>query len=144
MGNWIAIQASDVQKAGPIAVVTTAETQQNGATVEAIATATAEVRQALSTGNALDIDPTKVPNSLAKLTARRAFFALCEVLSMELTKDQADTKRNDQSRLNRLVDEKIRVEQPDNPNGTAEMQSQPSPAIRRRHRNFTGRTMDGI
>ena len=142
--NWTSITSGDVNAAGSPEIIAAAEAKSPGATVEAIADAVAEVRQAVSAGNALDVDVTRVPNSLKRLTARRAFFALVDVLQADLGTDQRETKKNDQSRLNRLIDEKLRVEAPDNSAGHGEMQTQPSPSINPRQRNFTDRTTDGI
>ena len=142
--NWTSIQASDVQKAGPAAIVTQAETQNPGATAQAIADAVAEVRFAIAPGNSLDLDTTKVPNSLKCLTARRAWFALAALIGVGLDKNQGDLQRMDERRLNDMADKKQRVEQPDNADGAAEIQTQPSPKIQPKHRDFTNRSMDGI
>ena len=142
--NWTSITTLDVQKAGPPEVIAAAEAKTPGATAEAIADAVADVRDAISPGNSLDLDATKVPNSLKRLTTRRAFFALAAVIQYELNKDLAELKNMDERRLNKITDQQRRVEEPDNPDGQAEIQSQPTPHIHRRHRTFTLRTTDGI
>ena len=53
---------------------------------------------------------------------RIALFALMERIQLALSDDQRDTRRNDQSYLNRIIDEKIRFEKPDEAGGSAEMQ----------------------
>ena len=133
-----------MEKAGPPEVIAAAESKSPGATAEAIADATADVRNAISTGNCLDLNTAAIPNSLKRLVARRAFFALAALIQYDLSKDLNELRSLDEQRLNRIADRRVRVEQPDNPDGTAEMQTQPSPVIRRKRRSFTTRTMDGI
>lgn len=145
MSNWTSISSADLEKIGAASVIAKAEQFSPGSTVEQIADAVAAVRAAVSTGNALDIDVTKVPNSLKALTGRIAFFALMDLVRMALTTSQADVRRFDQSRLNRILDEKIRVESPDNAaSGSGEIQSQPSPSIKHHPRHFTRWQEDGI
>lgn len=147
MSNWTPITIDDLKAAGYGTIVDAARTNAIGGTdpaTEVIANAIARVRSAVSKANALDQDTTKVPNSLRGLTVNLAFYALCDRISFELTADQRDTKRNDQSFLNRIIDEGLRFETPDNPDASSEMQSQPTPRIEPRTRNFTERTMDGV
>lgn len=119
--NWTALTSADLQKVGPPAVIAAAEAQSPTATAEAIADAVSAVRGACSTGNSLDIDTTKVPNSLKALTARMALWALYDILQLELTQDQRDSRKADQSRINRITDLRLRFETPDNA-GVGEMQ----------------------
>lgn len=123
MPNWTSITPEDVAKAGSPEILAAAEAKSAGSTVEMIADAVSAVRGAVSTGNALDVDATKVPNSLKALTARIAFYSMMtDVLMMELTIDQRKSRDMDASRLNRITDEKLRFEVPDNSGGSAEMQ----------------------
>lgn len=113
---------------------------------EAIADAVSRVRGAISTGNELDADPTKVPNSIKGLTIRIALFALMERIGYALTEDQRDTRRNDNSYLLRINDSKIRFERPDNPAGDAEMQigSGIDTVTKTNREHFTRKGMDGL
>ena len=125
MSNWTIITIDDLKATGHGAVIDAAQTTAVGNTdpvIESIADAVSKIRGAISVGNSLDRDAAKIPNSLKSLAARIALFALCERIQFALTDDQRDTKRNDQSYLNRIIDEKIRFERPDNPAGSAEMQ----------------------
>jgi hypothetical protein len=51
-----------------------------------------------------------------------AVFSLMERLQIELTQDQRATRQSDQSRLNRITDQRLRFENADNPGGSGEMQ----------------------
>ena len=128
MSNWTAITQDDVEAYVAADYIAAAQTFSVGAAdpvTEAIADAVATVRTAVSTGNALDTDPTKVPNSLKGLAARRAAFALLARAQVNLSEDQRDERKNDQSRLNRISDDKIQVEKPDSA-GPTEVQPGPS------------------
>jgi hypothetical protein len=122
MSNWTAITADDLKAAGYGTIVDVAQTRAVGGTdpvVFAISSAVARVRRSVQAANALDVDPTKVPNSLEALTVRLALYALCERIGQPLTDDQRDTKRNDNSDLMRIADRKVRVEPADNPDANA-------------------------
>src|ERR1700691_5139946 len=102
MGNWTSITVDDLKAAGHGAIVDKARTSATGATdpaVEMIAASVARVRRAVATGNSLDADTTKVPNSLKAVTVRLAIFALMARIRFPLTDDEKDDKRNDNSDL---------------------------------------------
>jgi phage gp36-like protein len=125
MSNWTSITADNLKAAGHGDVIDAARTTETGAVdpvAQAIADAVASVRTAVSAGNSLDVDTTKVPNSLLGLTIRIAFYELCRRIRLPLTEDDRSAERADQSRINRITDKKLRVEVPDNSDGTAEMQ----------------------
>jgi hypothetical protein len=123
--NWNPITIDDLKAAGHGDMITAAQTTAVGSVdpvATAIAGAVARVRGAIQTGNQLDIDPARVPNSLRELTLRTAIFALVERIQIPLNVDQRETKKNDCSYLNRITDQKLRFERPDNAGGSAEMQ----------------------
>lgn len=123
--NWTAITADDLKAIAYGGIIDAANSQATGynnPVAEAIADAVATVRGAISTGNVLDQDITKIPNSLRSLACRIAVFALMERLQIELTQDQRATRQSDQSRLNRITDQKLRFETADNAGGSGEMQ----------------------
>ena len=123
--NWTTITLDDLKATGHGDVIDAARTVAIGSTDpvdESLADAISKVRGAISTGNSLDRDTNQIPKSLKSLALRIALFALCERIQFALTDDQRDTKRNDQSYLNRIIDSKIRFERPDNAAGSAEMQ----------------------
>jgi hypothetical protein len=125
MSNWTQMTEDTLKAAGHSAIITAAQTAGIGAVdpvAESIADAVARVRAACSTGNAMNADPSTVPNSLKGLTIRIALFALLERINYPLSEDQRDTRRNDNSYLLRINDDKLRFETPDVPAGTAEMQ----------------------
>ena len=129
MTNWNPVTIDDLKAAGHGDIITAAQTTAVGSVdpvATAIAGAISRVRGAIQTGNQLDIDVTRIPNSLRELTVRIAIFALTERIGMELNQDQRDTKKNDYSYLNRITDQKLRFELPDNPGGSAEMQVGPT------------------
>ena len=148
MSNWTIITADNLKASGHGAVIDKARSTAIGGidpVAQEIESAVARVRRAIATGNSLDANPAKVPNSLQAVTIRLAIFALMERIRFPLSEDQKDTKRNDNSDLIRIHDAKERVEIPDDiAAGDAEIQNNPSPSIRRKRRQFTNRTMDGI
>ncbi len=90
---------------------------------EMVADVTATLRACVSSGNRLDQDATKIPNSLKGLAIRMVTLRLKDYIEMEMSpyeKGQADA---DRGYLNRINDEKIRFETPDAPAGAAEMQA---------------------
>lgn len=140
MPNWTAISANDLKAAGYGSILDRAQTKAVGGTdpvVFAISSAVARVRRAVQAANALDVDPTKVPVSLEALTVRMAFYGLCERIGFPLTEDQRDTKRNDNSDLNRIADRKVRVEPADNPDANA---GPVNPGMWNSERKIIGRT----
>lgn len=125
MSNWTSISADDLKAYAVGNVVDTARTKATGGNdpvTEVIADAIAKVRRAVSAANTLDQDAAKVPNSLKGLTVRMALFALMERIGLPLKEDQRDTKRQDGEELRRITESKLRVEAPDTPAGSGEMQ----------------------
>jgi len=142
MANWITITEADVRAAGNDIVVDRAK----GMSVDglsavdwAISGATARVRRAVSTGNALDADPTKVPLSLKDVTARAVYYALVAKVRLKLTADEIEQRKNDNSDLLRITDKGIPVEKPDIPGGSAEMQTSSTITSVNAPRRQTGR-----
>jgi hypothetical protein len=148
MSNWTTITIDSLKAAGHGTIVDTAQTAGAGSVdpiAESIADAISRVRSACSAGNQLDVDPTKVPNSLKGLTIRIALFGLMERIGYALTEDQRDTRRNDNSWLLRINDNETRFEKPDNAAAdSAEQTPAPAPRVNRRHRHFKGWDEDGI
>jgi len=124
MANWTSITEDNLKASQYGSYIDAAEAQAGAIdpVAECIADAVSKVRAACSQGNSLDADPTKVPNSLKGLTVRLAIYALMGRISAELTQDQRDDKKNDQSYLMRIMDNGLRFEQADTPAGGAEMQ----------------------
>ena len=125
MSNWISLTIDDLKAVAFGGIIDAARASAAGANdpvAEAIADAVATVRGAISTGNALDADPTTVPRSLRPLTSRIAVFALMERVQIDLNTDQRATRAADLARLVRIGDQKQRFEQADHPAGSAEMQ----------------------
>ena len=104
----------------------------------------ARIRSAISPGNALDTDATKIPNSLEALALGMIVREVKGYLEVDLSEFEKQQMRDDASWLNRMTDEKLRFEVPDTSDGNATMQAQPTPAITIKTRNFTERTMDGV
>jgi hypothetical protein len=149
MSNWTPITIDSLMAAGHSAIVTAAQTAGVGGVdpvAESIADAVARVRAACSTGNDMDADPAKIPNSLKSLTIRLALFTLMERIGYPLSEDQRDTRRNDNSWLLRISDDKQRFEQPDTPAGNAEMQPGMTIDIvtQTRRKPYTREGMDGL
>jgi len=127
MSNWIAITETLVTSGKNSAIMAAVQSiaTQNGQgdpVPEMIADVTATIRAAMSVGNSLDADPTKIPNSLKGLAIRMITLRMKDYIEMEMSpleKTQADA---DRSYMNRITDDKIRFEQADNPAGAAEMQ----------------------
>src|ERR1700689_4658464 len=123
--NWTSITIDSLKAAGHGAIIDAAQTAGVGGVdpvAESIADAVSRARAACSTGNQLDSDTTKVPNSIKGLTIRIALFALMERIGYPLSEDQRDTRRNDNSNLLRINDDQLKFETPDSPAGDAEMQ----------------------
>jgi len=89
---------------------------------EMIADTVATLRAACSTGNALDTDTTKIPNSLKGLALRMLTRRLKDYLEIELSPGETAQANDDRSYVNRITDQKLRFETPDNSAGGAEMQ----------------------
>jgi hypothetical protein len=69
-----------------------------------------------------------------------------ERINYPLTDDQRDTRRNDNSSLLRINDDKLKFELPDNAGGSAEMQRGVDFEVisRRDSYNYTRRGLDGL
>ncbi len=111
---------------------------------EAIDNAAARIRRAVAAGNALDLNPGKVPNSLKGTAEKLALYDLMERIGMPLSTDQQQRLRDMTADLDRQADRRIPVETADDPAGASEMQHAPEPRIEPRNRNFTARTTDGL
>ncbi|MEO7933211.1 MAG: phage protein Gp36 family protein [Chthoniobacterales bacterium] len=125
MSNWTQITPDHLKAAAHANVIDRAATMATGTldpVAEAIADAVARVRRAVASANSLDIDQTKVPNSLKGMTVRLAVFTLMDRLGFSLKDDQRETRKNDYSDLLRLTDKMIRVETPDSSAGSGEIQ----------------------
>ena len=149
MSNWTSITSDTLKAAGHAAIVDAAESAATGSvdpTGESIADAVSRVRAACSAGNQLDADTTTVPNSLKGLTIRIALFALMERIAYPLSDDQRETRRNDNSYLLRISNDRLRFEIPDNAAGNAEMQPGTDVDIvtRTERRDYTRRGMEGL
>ena len=112
---------------------------------ELVSDVVSQIRARISTGNTLDVDPTKIPNSLKGLALRMLGRAIKSALPVALSEDERTEAKDDLSYLNRITDEKIRFELPDSPAGTAEKQSGEGISVVSGSRPFaTRRTMDGL
>lgn len=91
---------------------------------ELIADVVATLRAAVSAGNDLDTDATKVPGSLKALAIRMVLRRAQSYLELPLTKDDATQAEEDAGYLRRIIDAKIAFEKPDDAGGAAaQMQS---------------------
>lgn len=126
MPRWTALSSDHLKAAGHGEIIEQAGTLATGAldpVDEALADAAARVRRAVSTGNVLDADAAKVPNSLKGVAVRLALYGLCERIGLPLTDDQKEQRRNDNSDLKRITDNRMRVEAPDVADASGEMQA---------------------
>lgn len=149
MSNWTSITIDSLKAAGHAAIIGAAQTAGIGGVdpvAESIADAVSRVRAACSTGNQLDADPTKVPNSLKGLAIRIALFALMERINYPLGEDQRATRANDNSYLLRINDDRLRFELADTPAGDAEMQPglDMDTVTRSNRRHYTREGMEGL
>ena len=149
MSNWTSISIDTLKAAGHGAIVEAAQTAGIGSVDpvgEAIADAVSRVRAACSTGNQLDADATTVPNSLKGLTIRIGLFALMERIQFPLNEDQRETRRNDNTYLLRINDDKLRFELPDTAAGDAEMQTGTGidTVTKTEREHYTRRGMEGL
>ena len=117
MSNWTAI-TSDLVKAGKgsallASVQSVAAARGDGDPVpEMIADVTATVRACVSSGNTLDEDSTKIPNSLKGLAIRMITLRLKDYIEMEMSPFEKQQAEADRGYLNRINDDKIRFETP--------------------------------
>jgi hypothetical protein len=128
MSNWIDIDSAAV-KTGKTTVFLTKMQAKAAALGEAdplpamIDDVTAQLRATVSTGNTLDADTAKIPNSLKGLALRMVMRRIKDYLEYPLSADELKQATDDSSYLNRIVDSKIQFETPDTPGGSGEMQS---------------------
>lgn len=128
MSNWIAINEAAV-RTGKITVFVDAMQARATADGEAdplpeyIADVSATLRAAISVGNDLDFDPTKIPSSLKGLALRLITRRIKDYLEQPLSTDELKQADDDRSYLNRIIDDKIRFEAPDTPGGGDQIQS---------------------
>ena len=117
--NWIVVTVDDLKAVALEEVVNAARglvaAGQPDPAATALADAVLAVRVAVAAGNALDANAGSVPGSLRALTARTAAFALFERGQIELNADQRATRATDLTRLERLREERQRVEPADQP-----------------------------
>ncbi len=116
--RWVPITEDDLKAAGYGTILENADALSVGDVVpseDAIESAVARVRRAVSAANPLDTDVTKVPRSLKALTVRMALYALMERIGLPLSEDQRATRKEDLSDLLRIADRKVLVEAPDDP-----------------------------
>lgn len=126
MANWTHITEDDVRSAGHGLIIDKARSTAAGSTdplLDAIGRVTARVRGAVASGNAMDADPAKVPNSLAGDAISLVFYRLCRRIGWVLSEDQQKDEAAINRRLNQIQADRIAVEQPDTPAGQAEMQT---------------------
>lgn len=128
MSNWTAITANDIRTGKNTALLDAVQGLADSRSEadplpEMIADVVATLRGAISTGNRLDSDTTKIPNSLKGIAIRMVVRRLKDYLDVEMTPAEQKQADDDRSYLNRIVDAKIQFEQPDTSGGDAEMQS---------------------
>jgi len=126
MSRWTAIEEDHLRAGAHGAILDQARATAAGGldpVEEEIGNAVARVRRAVSTGNVLDADAGKVPNSLKGVTVRIAVYALMERIGLPLSPDQQTKAKDITSDLNRIADNKTKVEAPDTPASSAEMQA---------------------
>lgn len=85
---------------------------------EALANATARVRRAIAPGNILDLDPAKIPGSLKGAAEKLAIYDLMERIGLP-DSYWAGPRKDILSDLNRLADNKTKVELADDAESTA-------------------------
>ena len=149
MPNWRSISLADLYAIKSAGIVDTARTVslangQADPSIEAISGAVSRVRAAISVGNTLDVDPTKVPNSLVVLTSRIAVRILKGRAEMDVTKQDELDEVADRTYLARIADKEhpIQFETADNPSGSAEMNAgQPFQVATSTRRHFTERAL---
>jgi len=149
MSNWSTINIDSLRAAGHGTIVTAAQTAGIGGVdpvAESIADAVSRVRAACSTGNQLDGDTTKVPNSLKGLTIRIALFPLLERIEYPLSKDQRDTRGNDEGYLLRISKDQLKFELPDATAGSGEMQrgTDIDTVTQSNRRDYTRKGLEGL
>ncbi len=127
MSNWTALTATLVKTGKRSEIYATVESvaTTNGdadPVPEMIADVTATIRAALSMGSVLDIDQTKIPNSLKGLALRMMTRRLKDYIEYPLSTDELKQADDDRNYLNQIINAKIQFEKPDTPSGSAEQQ----------------------
>lgn len=140
MSNWTTITAGDLTGVKIAAIITTA-TARGWDADAAIADVTARLRAACSTGNALDADASKIPNSLKAIALRMVIRLAKNQIEYPLTEDEKAQRTEDASYLNRITDAKIRFEAPDDA-GASEMQ--PNQAIETQQDGNSGNSREDL
>ena len=147
--NWTAITEASVKSAKNSIILTRVRALASQAgdvdpLPEIIADTVATLRAACSTGNQLDVDTTKIPNSLKGLALRMIIRSLKDYLQVPLTQDERDKATEDSSYRNRISDQKMRFEIPDQA-AAGEMQSAGSLDVVTANIPFAGRqNMNGL
>jgi hypothetical protein len=149
MSNWTSITIDTLKTAGHAVIIEAAQSAGIGAVdpvAESIAESVSRVRAACSTGNQLDADSTKVPNSLAGLTVRISLFGLMERIQYPLSDDQREARQIDNGYLLRISQDRLRFELPDTAAGSAEMQRglDMDTVTRTNRRPYTREGMEGL
>lgn len=125
MPRWFTLDVDYLKASGHGALIDRARSTATGTidpAQEAIDNATARIQRAISTGNVLDVDPTKIPGSWKGDAVRLALYALQERIGMLTPTQRKDAESGIVSELNRTSDEKKKVEDPDTPAGTPTFQ----------------------
>jgi hypothetical protein len=125
MPNWTPIVQADIS-GSKIGDYLTAALADGFDLPGTIADVVSRIRSAVSKGNVLDADPTKIPNSLKGLARSMVVLRMKDFLDQSLTDTDKVLAQQDNSYLIRICDERLKFEQADNPAGSAEMQS-PAP-----------------
>jgi len=125
--NWTNITEEDVRTAGLSTFLEAMRKQastrgENDPLPSKIADAVATLRAAVSVGNDLDMDESKIPNSLRGLCLRMILRRIKAYLEYNLRPDELQQAKDDQSYINRISDAKISFETPDDPGGSGQMQ----------------------
>lgn len=127
--RWITLIADDLKAAGYGTILASAQATPVGdvdPVVDVLASATARVRRAVSAGNAVDTDVSKIPRSLKSVGVRMAIYALMELIGLSLSEDQRETRKLDMKDLTDLATRQIRVEEPDHADAAAVPQNRGS------------------
>jgi hypothetical protein len=117
MSRWFTLTTDHLKAAGYGTIVDRAQTLATGSVdpvAEAIANATARVLRAVAPGNPLDADPTKIPGSLFAQAEKLALYDLMERIGAigDLERERWKAIESD---LNRMSDDRKKVELPDDP-----------------------------
>lgn len=128
MANWKSITEALVRTAKNTAILDSVQSLagsrgEDDPLPAIIAKVIARIRSAVSAGNALDSDTTKIPNSLEGLAVGMITRGLKDYLEIELSSAEQKQADDDRSWLNRIVDEKLQFETPDDSAGSGEMNS---------------------